>query len=309
MEYPCPLCRSCESISVETLPYPLLRKLYRRFFEIDLGDQAFSAIELRLCGRCDLRFFAPPFIGDEKFYESLQKIPWYYLAEKEEYEFAARHISAKDRVLEVGVGRGAFAEKIEAGSYEGLELSEAAVNMARQRGLNVNKRSIEEHAKDHAGRYDVVCSFQVLEHIIDVRSFLQSSLLCLKPGGKLIQSVPREDGFVGQQSNNVLNMPPHHATRWTDRALRKVASLFQLEVVDVGYDTLSDLHIRSYSTALIENSINSFLGRTNRSLDPSFASFFAKAPIRFFSLLLERGLGNAALRPPGHSVTAVYRKP
>jgi len=309
MEYPCPLCGSPESRTIEILPYALLRRLYRKFLNIDPGDQNFPAIELKACARCDLRFYAPPLIGDEGFYESLQKIDWYYLADKEEYEFAARHVSAKDRVLEVGVGRGAFAQKIDPQSYEGLELSETAVKMARQLGLRVSRRSIEEHAKDHAGSYDVVCSFQVLEHVADTRSFLESSLHCLRPGGKLIQSVPREDGFVGRQSNNVLNLPPHHATRWTDRALRAVGTLFELEIVDFGHETLSDLHIRGYSTALIENSVNSFLGRPQRSLDSRFASLFAKASIRVGSLFLERGLRNAALRPAGHSATVVYRKP
>jgi SAM-dependent methyltransferase len=304
----CPLCQSSENRTLESLPYALLRRLYLKLLDIDLGDRGFSAIELRACERCDLRFYAPPFIGDEGFYESLQRLDWYYLAEKEEYEFAARHISAKDRVLEVGMGRGAFAQRIRPDSYEGLELSEAAVDMARQRGLKVGKRNIEDHAKDHPDSYDVVCSFQVLEHIADTKSFLESSLRCLKPGGKLIQSVPREDGFVGRQSNNILNMPPHHATRWTDRALRAVGTLFGLEVVDFGYEALSDLHIRGYSTALIENSLNSLLGRPQLSLDSTFASWFAKAPIRAASLFLEGGLRVAALRPAGHSVTVVYRK-
>ena len=134
MTYLCPLCKSPENRPIEELHYALLRRLYRKLLQIDLGDQRFAVIELRACGRCDLRFYTPPFIGDEGFYDSLQRFDWYYLEEKDEYDFAARHISATDRVLEVGIGHGAFAEKIPSESYEGLELSEAAVNMARQRG-------------------------------------------------------------------------------------------------------------------------------------------------------------------------------
>ena len=306
--FSCPLCRSPENRILETLRYKLLRKLYRRFFHIEL-ERSSPDIDLRVCERCDLRFYSPPLIGDEKFYEALQSNDWYYLTEKEEFNFAARYISAQDQVLEVGTGRGAFADKIACQSYEGLELSLAAVNMARQRGLSVHQRTIQEHAKDHAGAYDVVCSFQVLEHVPDPLSFLESSLCCLREGGKLIQSVPREDGFVGSQSNNILNMPPHHATRWSDRALHSVASVFELEILDSGYDTLSDLHIPGYSTALIETSINNLLGRSRQSLDPYFASFFVKVPVRMGSLFLEKALKNgSALRPGGHSITVVYRK-
>jgi 2-polyprenyl-3-methyl-5-hydroxy-6-metoxy-1,4-benzoquinol methylase len=276
--------------------------------KIDLENQTFDAIQLRQCGNCDLRFYRPEFSGDENFYESLQKFDWYYMSDKQEYDFAAQYITSEDQVLEVGAGRGVFATKINAKSYVGLELSEAAARLARQDGAAAHKCSVEEHSIDHANCYDVVCSFQVLEHIVDTRSFLESSLKCLKRGGKLIQSVPWEDGFIGTQSNNVLNMPPHHATRWTDSALRKVAELFHLQVVAFGYEILSDLHIRAYATALIENSLNRVLGREHRTLDATLNSLLVKAPVRGLSLLLEKGLQFKALRPAGHSVTVVYTK-
>jgi SAM-dependent methyltransferase len=276
--------------------------------KLDLGDQIFDALELKLCAACDLRFYVPEFVGDEKFYESLQRFDWYYMSEKAEYEFAAQYITPEDRVLELGVGRGAFAAKIKAQSYVGLELSEAAANLARERGVVVHKCSIEEHAVDHPDAYDVVCSFQVLEHISDPKSFIESSLRCLRKGGKMIHSVPWEDGFIGTQTNNVLNMPPHHATRWTDKALRNLAVLFNLEVVAFGYEMLSDLHVRAYSTALIENSLNRCLRRRHRTLDSMTNWFPVKAPVRALSLFLERGLKCPALRPAGHSVTVVYRK-
>lgn len=305
----CPLCCSLNTSTVERLPFALLRRLYRKQMNVDLGDVDLPSIELRRCEVCDLRFYVPAFGGDEKFYEALQKFDWYYMSEKQEYDFAAQYISSEDRVLEIGVGRGAFAAKIRPRAYEGLELSETAANRARERGVQVHKCSIEEHAKDHANGYDVVCSFQVLEHIADTRSFIESSLRCLKRGGKLIHSVPWEDGFTGRQSNNVLNMPPHHATRWTDKALRSVAELFDLEVVASEHEVLSDLHIRAYSVTLIENCLNRVLGRRHRSLDLAFASVLVKAPVRLFSLFLERGLMDRSLRPAGHSVTVVYRKP
>jgi len=276
--------------------------------KLDLGDQTFDAIELKRCEACDLRFYVPEFSGDEKFYESLQKFDWYYMSEKQEYDFAAQYVTSEDRVLELGVGRGAFAAKIKPKSYVGLEFSEAAAHLARKHGVVVHKCSIEEYAIDHTGDYDVVCSFQVLEHIVDPGSFIKSSLKCLRTGGKMIHSVPWEDGFIGTQSNNVLNMPPHHATRWSDKALQNLAELFNLQVVAVGYEMLSDLHIRAYSTALIENAMNRCLRRRHRTLDPTTNSLLVKAPVRALSLFLERGLKCPALRPAGHSVTVVYKK-
>jgi 2-polyprenyl-3-methyl-5-hydroxy-6-metoxy-1,4-benzoquinol methylase len=294
---------------METLPFGLLRKLYWKQLKVEVkGPQGLSSIDLRRCDICDLRFYVPALAGDERFYESLQQFGWYYLSEKEEFEFAARYISAEDRVLEVGAGRGAFAMKISTSSYEGLEFSDAAVELARKQGLAVHKASIEEYAKTHAGAYDVVCSFQVLEHVADTRSFLEAALRCLKKGGRLIHSVPWEGGFLGRQSNNVLNMPPHHVTRWTTAALQKLTEIFDLQVVAFGYDRLSDLHLRGYSTALVENCLNSMLGRETRTLDSVLQSVFIKVPVRLLSIFLEKGLQNKDLRPAGHSVTVVYQK-
>ncbi len=304
----CPMCGSSSTSCLEKLPFSLLRRIYRKQMKLDLGDQTFDAIELKQCEACDLRFYVPEFSGDEKFYELLQRFDWYYMLEKQEYDFAAQYVTSEDRVLELGVGCGAFSARITPRSYVGLELSEAAANLARERGVVVHRCSIEEHAIDHPSHYDIVCSFQVLEHIIDPRSFIESSIKCLQTGGKMIHSVPWEDGFIGTQTNNVLNMPPHHATRWTDKALRNLAELFNLQVVAVGYEMLSDLHIRAYSTALIENAMNRCLRRRHRTLDPMTNSFLVKAPVRALSLFLERGLKCPALRPAGHSVTVVYKK-
>jgi 2-polyprenyl-3-methyl-5-hydroxy-6-metoxy-1,4-benzoquinol methylase len=309
MENSCPLCGSSNAPVLEMLPFALLRRLYRKQMKIDLQEKDRAAIELRRCGTCDLRFYVPALSGDERFYESLQKFDWYYVPDKDEYSFAAQFISPEDRVLEIGGGRGAFSAKIKPRSYEGLELSEAAAAEARARGAQIHKCSIEEHTRDHAEGYDVVCSFQVLEHIPNTRSFIESSLKCLKRGGKMIHSVPSEDGFIGRQSNNVLNMPPHHATRWTDKALRNVAELFDLQVIALGHEVLSDLHVRAYSVTLIENCLNHVLGRRPRPLDAMLNSFLVKAPVRLLSRFLEVGLNDKKLRPAGHSVTVVYQKP
>ena len=172
----------------------------------------------------------------------------------------------------------------------------------------VSNPGVKLSPNEHAEFYDVVCSFQVLEHIDDTRRFIYDSLRCLKPGGRLIQSVPNEGSFLGCQSNNILNMPPHHATRWTTNALSYVAKMFNLEMVAFELDSLADMHIRGYSMALIENSVNAILGRKPRTLDSLFASVFVKAPVRLVSLALEKGLSYSALRPAGHSITAIYRK-
>jgi 2-polyprenyl-3-methyl-5-hydroxy-6-metoxy-1,4-benzoquinol methylase len=304
----CPLCGSLNSRSIDFLPFAFLSKLYKQFFGINLEEGRLETIELRACEYCDLKFYNPSLTGDERFYEQLQKFEWYYMAEKEEYDVARRHITDESSVLEIGVGYGAFAKKIKARSYVGLELNDSAVSVARQRGLPVYKSTVETHAIGHMDEYDVVCSFQVLEHVADPKQFIESSLKCLKRGGKLIQSVPSEDSFLGQEVNNILNMPPHHVSRWTDKTLNKFTELFDLEIIEICHDRLSDFHVRPYCIAQIRTFLNKICKYEQRSLDPKFATLFARVAVRGLSLLPEMRFRYGRLRPMGHSVTATYRK-
>jgi 2-polyprenyl-3-methyl-5-hydroxy-6-metoxy-1,4-benzoquinol methylase len=305
----CPLCFSEDNQALETVSLDLLASFYKKQFNIELDKDLRETIELRVCENCDLRFYARAFPGTERLYESLQRFDWYYLAEKQEYDIAAAHISRRDSVLEIGAGRGAFAKKIQPQSYVGLELSESAVTMARQEGLCVYKTSIDEHAALCQGCYDVVCSFQVLEHVADTRGFLDAALSCLRSRGRFIHSVPSEDAFIGYATNNILNMPPHHLTRWTDKALCKLAELLSLDIIEIRHDSLSDLHLHAYSVASIQKVLNKISWRKPRTLDWAFSSVLAKSIVALMSIPLEAALRVGMPRPLGHSVTAVYRKP
>ncbi|MGV2387332.1 MAG UNVERIFIED_CONTAM: hypothetical protein LVR29_00250 [Microcystis novacekii LVE1205-3] len=49
--------------------------------------------------------------GSENFYEKLQVFDWYYLEEKNEYDYASQFIKPSDSVLEIGCGKGSFCSK------------------------------------------------------------------------------------------------------------------------------------------------------------------------------------------------------
>ncbi|WP_236035813.1 class I SAM-dependent methyltransferase [Helicobacter turcicus] len=86
------------------------------------------------------------------------------------------------------------------------------------------------------GQFDRVCSFQVLEHVSNPYSFLNAQIKCLKKGGLLFVAVPSEEGFMRYVSNEILNCPPHHVSRYTDKALHKIAEIFQLEFVEIWHE-------------------------------------------------------------------------
>jgi 2-polyprenyl-3-methyl-5-hydroxy-6-metoxy-1,4-benzoquinol methylase len=259
------------------------------------------------CGECDLRFFYHTITGSESFYERLQEFGWYYMDEKEEYDFAARYVNKSDRVLEVGSGKGAFARRIRARDYVGLEFSRKAALMAKEDGAYVINESVREHALNNVERYDVVCSFQVLEHVSDPKGFLKSSIACIKPGGVLIVSVPSADSFLSSVTNGVLNLPPHHVTWWTDRSLKSLSDILGLEIVELHHDALSAMHKDWYFATVISVALNKLLMRRPGLIDMSLAGRLISKLAWILGKVCGLAVGKI-MRPRGHSVTAIFRK-
>jgi len=303
----CPLCLTQRTAVLEVLEFERIKHLYRSQLGVEVVTTN-DHLTLRKCQRCDLRFYDPCPAGDASFYTQLAKHKWYYLSEKNEFEIAARYLSECRSLLEIGAGTGAFAAKLPQIRYLGLELNGNAAAEARSEGVNVQAETIEMHVSRKETAYDAVCSFQVLEHIPDTHGFLSAAVSSIKPGGLMIHSVPSEDSFMGRRANVILNMPPHHATRWTDTALRNIAKMFNLEVVDIVHEPLSDQHISSYCTQGVQSFVNTILGRRDRTLDATYSNLAVRAVTRSIALPWEWTLRASINRPPGHSVVAVYRK-
>jgi len=311
MQDKCPLCMERNAKIIEKLSGKLLRKMYLRIYGVDIKEEYYKEGEedvyLLMCENCKLKLFVPRVTSSEAFYCSLQKYQWYFLEEKDEYDIAMRYIvPATDKVLEIGAGRGVFAHRVDLRLYTGLEFSDNAIEMARQEGINLYKESIQAHAIRNSRKYDIVCAFQVLEHVDDVRGFIKAMLRCLRVGGKLILSVPSDDTFMGIDTNNLLNMPPHHYTRWTEECLRRMADIFGLKVILIEHEKLSNLHIRAYARAIVINSIRNIFGMKKKILDKIFFFFPIRLLVATLAMPLERGLRDVQMRPMGHSVTAIY---
>lgn len=305
----CPLCGATRHALLEEISYEDIRYLYKRLYRIEISRQPVDLLEYLRCTDCQLRFFAPQFSGDPAFYEQLQTLSWYYMEDKPEYRVAQRLIRPDSKVLEIGCGAGTFASFLPPGcAYRGLEYNDEAIRKARQRGLTVDRVSIEELAASSAPVFDVVCSFQVLEHVVSPRSFLTAAASLLTAGGTLLVAVPAEDSFLAYEVNNVLNMPPHHLTRWTDAALQNVARIIELPIVHLEHEAVSDEHVVAFAEAQVYRSVRKLLGRRSAMVSRVAASVGMRALVRLFSMPLAKRTRARARRPAGHSIIAAYRK-
>jgi SAM-dependent methyltransferase len=240
----CLLCESARLRVREVISTAVLSKLWG-YFGIDVRAELHEP-EVRLfhCEDCSLTFFDPRYAGGDQFYSALGRIDWYYTHPgKTEYEHVQRYIREHDVILDVGAGRGVLYQRIsKVVQYVGLELSSLAVAMASRDGIPVRQEDLIEHADVNRQRYDLVCVFQVLEHLPELHRFMGAVSACLKPGGLLCIAVPNNDSFITQLPNYTLNLPPHHIILWTERSLLRLADRYGLEVVEIHREPLQDVH-------------------------------------------------------------------
>jgi 2-polyprenyl-3-methyl-5-hydroxy-6-metoxy-1,4-benzoquinol methylase len=291
----CPLCASPEANLVCDIPATKLVEGWQRRYSINIKPELkdVATIQLYACIDCSLRYYIPPGLaGSASLYAALDRFDWYYMPRKWEHDVAIQDLQGRSKVLEVGCGVGDFVTRMRENGWdaEGIELNDVAVQTAQARGLPVRHIDLTELAVEKTRQYDAVCSFQVLEHVPNTGNFLQSCCALLKPGGCLIVGVPNSDSYLRYQFN-LLDMPPHHLTRWSPVVLERLPDYFPLRLVRLEREPLASYHIHDY----VDTSLNRFVGPLNRQ------------PVRnsVAWLILHTGLQK---RITGHTVYAAYER-
>jgi SAM-dependent methyltransferase len=307
----CPLTGSLDVTLIERIPASSLVELYTRSLKINVASEFkhYNEIGYYHCTKSDLRFFFPAVVGSADFYGQLQHYDWYYLQDKNEYEYVSQYVKSSDWVLDIGCGKGAFRRRIPTQRYVGLEMSQAAIAEGIKTGIQIGNESVQQHSQENAGKYDVVCAFQVLEHVSDVNYFVGAAALCVKPGGLLALSVPSYDSFGRHATNFSLDLPPHHVSRWSDKALCNIANIFSLEVVEIWHEPLQILHRQFYAQTIACNALRSIVRHRFLNVDPSLRNKLITVAGGFLGSFFAKGLTGSELLPRGISVTGVFRKP
>jgi SAM-dependent methyltransferase len=239
----CPVTGEPASRLVQWVNAGFLADLWRHTLKVDVrpsfrGTTRFGLWE----SPTGLYFFDPPRQGDAGFYTALYSRLniRHYPREghpRAEFRLAARHVAPGDRVLDVGCGFGAFRHEVRHAEYTGLDphfSGEPGSSWARI-------ESLDDHLVGHAGAYDVVTAFQVLEHVEQPVAMVEAMMRAVRPGGLVIIGVPHVPAAHTRIPNYLINAVPHHLTWWTAPALEAIAARVGLETVAVETAPWSDV--------------------------------------------------------------------
>ncbi len=243
-----------------------LIKRYKQEYHIDVKKylENVKKVEIYTCKESGYSFFYPFNIsGDSEFYERLQKFEWYYMPWKWEHQVCSELVKENDKILEIGCGKGDFfkglSTRFKSLEMTGLELNKSS--LTKNDRYSIIDTPLDKFADENEGIYDMVSTFEVLEHVSDVNEFISNQVKCLKKGGLLTISVPNMDSFIKYNQNDVLNMPPHHVGLWNEKALRKISELFGLKVEKVAYEPLQEQHYYFYTYINLKQKIGELPAR------------------------------------------------
>jgi SAM-dependent methyltransferase len=212
-------------------------------------------------------------------------------------------------VVEVGCGQGAFGARLAArASYLGVEPDRAAYEVARARIEPLGGQVMHgtHEAVPEGATYDLVCFFEVLEHMPDDTTMLKAWSALARPGGHVLLSVPAfADRFAP------MDVQAGHYRRYDPDALRDLLLAAGLEqprlvvygwplgyALEVGRNRVARRALERMGGDPTPEELTAGSGRLMQPTRPAVAAAVAAAtlPFRYLQRLAPtRGTGLVAL--------------
>ena len=160
----------------------------------------------------------------------LDSTHWWFVARRNILEAVIERVAKPPKgaaILEIGCGTGhnlAMLSKF--GHVDATELDPEARKLAAERlGRAVEPAALPDLSAYPAGHYDLVALLDVLEHVEDDRSALEAIATRLKPGGKLLITVPANPWMWSAH-----DVAHHHFRRYRKSELARAARKAGYEV-------------------------------------------------------------------------------
>lgn len=226
---------------------------------------------------------------------------WWYRARRDilaDYVSRSAALPKDARILEIGCGTGHNLPMLAGfGDVDAIEIDAAARDIASARlGKPVGEAPLPDLPGVPEASYDMIAVLDVVEHIEDDVAALAGMARRLKPGGKILVTVPAHQWMWS--AHDVVN---HHHRRYSKASLAKA-------IADAGltHNGLRYFNSLLFPAALAARAVGKLTGKDDSDDSPP-----AKPLNRAFETIfrLERHLVGRMPLPPGLSIITLLSRP
>lgn len=176
----------------------------------------------------------------------------YYRYQRSRLEIIRPFLGNNKSLIDVGCSAGQFIEHIrnEVGLVNGIELDkDCCAYVNGEIGISCDDNYLPE-SKFKKNKYDVVCSFQVMEHVPDPVSFLLELMNASATNGKIYVEVPNlHDPLIKVWDNNAYKDFYYHSAHlhyFTEESLLEVALKAGVESSKVKFVFTQDYNLLNH---------------------------------------------------------------
>jgi SAM-dependent methyltransferase len=200
-----------------------------------------------------------------KFMDEVKRVknPLNYLAEEENTYWAVQkavsefaRVNNNPRIVEIGNGLGYLTYSFRKAGFNivGLDISETAVNMARQRfGDYYIAGDLFKYSVENSGLFDIVILTEVIEHVENITQFILALSKLLQPDGQIILTTPNKS-FYPSDTIWVSDLPPIHLWWLSEKSMKYISNKLGMNVSFIDF---ADYYTRdNYTLVKIDTNKN-----------------------------------------------------
>jgi hypothetical protein len=200
-------------------------------------------IEHLVCRICDAGTWSPMIAGDQEFYASISSI---YVDYRWDKVVVRSLITGFHSILDVGSGPNPIFEDFSVSKLSNLAVIDEnphVIDKLKMKDYAVYSNPSQILVDNKV--FSNIVALHFLEHIIDPLAYFLMLKNLLAENGSIWISTPNRNRSFKHNYFEPLDVPPHHLTTWTTRALANFARALDMNIEEIWVSTPRGLNIFS----------------------------------------------------------------